>query len=66
MRTWGHILNGLCDVLEADPKIRPGVFNDRFTEKQFADILFSLILAAVIRQNYDASSVLMLLNKTIY
>ena len=37
-----------------------------FTEKQFADILFSLILAAVIRQNYDASSVLMLLNKTIY
>ena len=66
MRTWGHILNGLCDVLEADPKIRPGVFDDGFTEKQFADILFSLILAAVIRQNYDASSVLMLLNKTIY
>ena len=66
MRTWGHILKGLREVLEADPKIRPGVFDDRFTEKQFADILFSLILAAVIRQNYDASSVLMLLNKTIY
>ena len=41
MRTWGHILNGLCEVLKNDPKIRPGVFDENFTEMQFAEILFS-------------------------
>lgn len=43
MRTWEHILNGLCEVLKNDPEIRPGVFDENFTEMQFAEILFSLI-----------------------
>ena len=37
-----------------------------FTEKKFADILFSLILVSMIRQDYDPSSVLMLVKKTLY
>lgn len=63
---WGHILNGLCDILKNDPKIRPDVFDEQFTEKQFADILFSLILVSMIRQDYNPSSILMLINKTLY
>ena len=35
LQTWGHILNGLCDILKNDPKIRPDVFDEQFTEKQF-------------------------------
>ena len=66
MRTWGHILNGLCEVLKNDHKIRPGVFDENFTEMQFAEILFSLMLVSVIREDYDPSSVLMLINKTLY
>ena len=66
MRTWGHILNGLCEVLKNDPKIRPGVFDENFTEMQFAEILFSLMLVSVIREDYDPSSVLRLINKTLY
>ena len=66
MKTWEHILNGLCEVLTNDPKIRPDVFDQQFTQKQFADILFSLILVSVIRQDYDSSSILMLINKTLY
>ena len=66
MKTWGHIQNGLCNVLKNDPKIRPDVFDQQFTENQFADILFSLILVAMTRQDYDPSSVLMLINKTLY
>jgi AcrR family transcriptional regulator len=62
MRTWEHILNGLCEVLKNDPKIRPGVFDENFTEMQFAEILFSLMLVSVIREDYDPSSVLMLIN----
>lgn len=60
MKTWGHILNGLCEVLGNDPKVRADVFDQEFTEKKFADILFSLILVSMIRQDYDPSSVLML------
>ena len=66
MQTWGHILNGLCDVLKNDPKIRPNVFDQQFTEKQFADILFSLMLVSMIRQDYDPSQIVMLINKTLY
>ena len=66
MQTWGHIRSGLCEVLKKDPKVRPGVFDQQFTEKQFAEILFSLMLMAMIRQDYDPTSVLMLINKTIY
>ena len=53
LQTWGHILNGLCNILKNDPKIRSDVFDQQFTEKQFADILFSLILVSMIRQDYD-------------
>ena len=66
LRTWGHILNGLCNVLKNDPQIRSDVFDQQFTEQQFADILFSLILVSMIRQDYDPSSVLMLIHKTLY
>lgn len=66
IQTWEHILNGLCVVLKNDPKVRADVFDKQFTEKQFADILFSLILVSIIRQDYNPSSVLMLINKTLY
>ena len=66
LQTWEHILNGLCDILKNDPKIRPDVFDEQFTEKQLADILFSLILVSMIRQDYNPSSILMLINKTLY
>ena len=56
----------LCEVLGNDPKVRTDVFDQEFTEKKFADILFSLILVSMIRQDYDPSSVLMLVKKTLY
>ena len=66
LQTWGHILHELCVILNNDPKIRSDVFDQQFTEKQFADILFSLILVSMIRQDYDPSAILMLINKTLY
>ena len=52
MRTWGHILNGLCEVLKNDHKIRPGVFDENFTEMQFAEILFSLMRLILCQTNH--------------
>ena len=66
LQTWRHILHELCAILKNDPKIRSDVFDQQFTEKQFADILFSLILVSMIRQDYDPSAILMLINKTLY
>ena len=50
---WHHILNGLCTVLQQDTKIRPDAFNAQFTVEKFADVLFSLMLSALLRQDYD-------------
>ena len=63
MGTYSH---ELCVILKNDPKIRSDVFDQQFTEKQFADILFSLILVSMIRQDYDPSAISMLINKTLY
>ena len=53
-------------TFQVPTEIRPDVFDEQFTEKQFADILFSLILVSMIRQDYNPSSILMLINKTLY
>lgn len=65
-QTWQHILHGLCAVLKQDPNIRPDAFTDSFTAEQFADILFSLMLSALLRQDYDPTTVLEIVRRTLY
>lgn len=64
--TWQHILDGLCFVLRRDPHIRPDAFNDHFTPEIFADVLFSLMLSALLRRDYDPSAVLEIVRRTLY
>ena len=61
-----HIRQGLLAVLQRDPGIRPGAFNETFTAEKFADVLFSLMLSALLRQVYDPSTVLELVRRTLY
>ena len=65
-QTWQHILDALCNVLRHDTKIRPGAFTEQFTPEQFAGILFSLMLSAVVQQNFDPSAVLEIVRRTLY
>lgn len=65
-QTWGHILRMLCEVLKKDRKIRENAFGEQFTMEQFADILFSQMLSALIRQNYDPSALLEIVRRTLY
>lgn len=65
-QTWQHILDGMCSVLRRDPKIRPDAFTSTFTVEKFADLLFSLMLSALVRQDYDSSAVLELIRRTLY
>lgn len=65
-RTWQHILDGLCFVLKQDAKIRPDAFSEQFTLEMFADVLFSLMLSALLRQDYNPNPVLEVVRRTLY
>lgn len=65
-QTWQHILNGLCFVLKHDPNIRSDAFNEEFTPEKFADTLFSLMLSAFIRKDYDPSAILEIVRRALY
>lgn len=65
-QTWQHILEGLCSVLQRDAKVRPDAFTEQFTAEKFADLLFSLMLSALLRQDYDPSAVLEIVRRTLY
>lgn len=65
-QTWQHILDGLCAVLKRDINIRPDAFDEQFTAEKFANILFSLMLSALQRQEYDPSVVLEIVRRTLY
>lgn len=65
-QTWQHILNGLYSVLKRDAKIRTDAFTEQFTAEKFADVLFSLMLSALLRQDYDPAAVLEIVRRTLY
>ena len=65
-QTWQHILAGLRSVLKQDVRIRPDAFTEQFTVEKFADVLFSQMLSALLRQDYDPSAVLEIVRRTLY
>ena len=65
-QTWQHMLDGLCTVLKRDLNLRPDAFTEQFTPEQFADVLFSLLLSALLRQDYDPTAVLEIIRRTLY
>ena len=65
-QTWQHILEGLCSVLQRDANVRPDAFTKEFTAEKFADLLFSLMLSALMRQDYDPGAVLEIVRRTLY
>ncbi|MFR3226652.1 MAG: TetR/AcrR family transcriptional regulator [Blautia massiliensis (ex Durand et al. 2017)] len=65
-RAWQHILDGLRAVLERDPQVRPGAFGPAFTPETFAQILFDLMLSALVRGDYDPAPALEIVRRTLY
>ena len=65
-QTWQHILDGLSFVLKMDSKVRKDAFTEQFTVEKFADVLFSFMLSALFRQEYDVEAVLEIIRRTIY
>lgn len=65
-RTWQHIRDALCAVLKRDARIRSDAFHPEFTVEDFADILFSLFLSALLRQDDSPAAVLEIISRTLY
>lgn len=65
-KTWCHIRHALHTVLRQDPQISPAVFDEDFTSQQLVDIVFSLMLAALIRHDYDSAGVVGMLQHLLY
>lgn len=65
-QTWQHILQALCTVMRRDKKISPKAFHENFTVEQFADVLFSLMISALVRRDYDPTAVLEIVRRTLY
>lgn len=65
-RAWQHILDALCTVLRNDARIRADAFTEEFTVEKFAEMLFSLMLSALVRQDFDPSTVLEIVRRTVY
>lgn len=65
-KTWQHIKKSLCAVIDSDSKIRKDAFTGSFTIDDFANVLFSLILSAMIQKDYDPSIALEIISRTIY
>lgn len=65
-QTWNHIHANFCRVMQQDPNIRADAFDDAFTPAHFADVLFSMMLSALLRQDYDPETALQLIKRTLY
>jgi hypothetical protein len=65
-QTWNHIHANFCRVMQQDPNIRADAFDDAFTPAHFADVLFSMMLSSLLRQDYDPETALQLIKRTLY
>ena len=66
LKTWEHIRRSLCKVLREDPHVRSDAFHDAFSPEAFANVLFSLMLSAMLRQDFDPSAVLEISRRVLY
>lgn len=65
-QSWKHMQGGLYRALMSDKKVRREAFNDKLTPEQFVEIVFSLTISALLRQNYDCSGIVEMISRIIY
>lgn len=65
-RSWAHIQNALLAVLLNDKAIRPEAFDAQLRPEDFSQLVFSLMLSALLRQDYDCRAILEMIKRTIY
>lgn len=66
LRTWEHIRKSLCTVIRNDPCIRSDAFHGALSPEAFVNIIFSQMLSAIFRQDYDPSALLEITRRILY
>lgn len=65
-RTWAHIRQSLQTVISNDKNIRSDAFHGALTPAAFVSVIFSQMLSAMLRQDYDPSALLEICRKILY
>ena len=65
-RTWRHMQEHLKAVVEGDSQVRPDAFDETFTRDQFVELVFSMILAALLRESDGQAAALEVIRRAIY
>lgn len=65
-QSWKHIQEGLYMVLMRDKDVKKDAFDEEFTPRKFVNLIFSLIIAALLRHDYDCSGISGMIRRVIY
>lgn len=65
-RSWQHIQDGFYTVLMGDERVNAAVFDSVFTPQKFVEIIFSLILSSLLRQDYDCGGIVAMAQRLLY
>lgn len=65
-RTQAKLREELCQVLSRDPQVRDGVFDSRLTREGFVELVFSMLLAALLRGEKDCVPLVEVVRRVIY
>lgn len=66
MQSWQNIRKNLEEVLKNDKNVREDAFNENFPREKFAELIFSMLLSAMLQQDYDCAIILEVVNRAIY
>lgn len=65
-QSWTHMKMGLYGALMSDENVREGVFDESFTPEKFVEIVFSLIISALLRRSFDCTAIQGMIRRIIY
>lgn len=65
-KSWQHMKSGFYQVLMRDKKVKEHIFDECFTPEKFVNMVFSLIVASMIRHDYDSSGIIRMAELILY
>ena len=65
-QSWIHIKKGLHYVLLCDKKVKENAFDETFTREKFIEIMFSLLLSALVKRDYDCTGIMGMMRRVLY
>lgn len=61
-----HMKKGLLSALNKDVNVRSDAFGENLSKEQFIDIIFSLIVSALLKEDYNYTAITEIIRRTIY